>query len=97
MFSSSGTQHLQALPKNFNFYKEARIFTYYLNCLWTNTQEKVFTFNISDIYKKNMLYRVSCFPPQPRALTDQLKTRIHLHQHSAIPNTAAGWDKIIES
>lgn len=44
-----------------------------------------------------MLYRVSCFPPQPRALTDQLKTRIHLHQHSAIPNTAAGWDKIIES
>lgn len=56
MFSSSGTQHLQALPKNFNFYKEAMIFTYYLNCLWTNTQEKVFTFNISDIYKKNMLY-----------------------------------------
>lgn len=67
MFSSSGTQHLQALPKNFNFYKEAMIFTYYLNCLWTNTQEKVFTFNISDIYKKTCSteYHVSHHNQEP--------------------------------
>lgn len=47
--------------RNFNFYREATILTYYLHCLWKH--EKQFLFLTLAAHAKNMHYSAPCFPP----------------------------------